>query len=85
MSSFHPAIFIQDEMSARNWTVADMVESMGVDDPHKWVLAWDLYLTTKNHDVRFDVDSPEHLSKAFGTSAALWRNLEAAYLEAEDE
>lgn len=76
---FHPSIYIAEELSARGWSLDRLAREMGGDFGVNR-LALDLYFSQIASDKARLGEIAEHLAVAFGTSAAVWRNLETAYL-----
>src|ERR1044071_7982954 len=68
---FPPGDFIREELEARGWTQADLAKIIGRSQP-----AVNEMITGKRG---ITPESALALSAAFGTSAELWMNLEAAY------
>jgi len=68
---FSPGEFIRDEIGARGWTQEDLAVILGRP------------LKTVNHIIsakkQITPQTAQELAAAFGTSAALWMNLETAY------
>ena len=68
---FPPGIFLKEEMDARNWTQTDLAEILGKSTR----------LVNEIINVKRSVtpETAKVLSKAFGTSAMYWLNLETAW------
>ncbi len=68
---FPPGEFVRDELEERGWTQADLAEIVG------WPLETitEMIIGTR----RISPEMAQALSAAFGTSAELWMNLDAAY------
>ena len=75
---FHPAEFIQGELSERGWSTQYLAELIGGDVAVN-LLALDLYMVVRDPDVRLGSLASE-LSRAFGVSEQYFANLERAYL-----
>jgi plasmid maintenance system antidote protein VapI len=73
--------YIQEELTARGWTTADLAERMG--DTYKeraiWELTLDLLIVCGDRpDILLGQETADALGKAFGTSGEFWSNLHAA-------
>ena len=78
---FHPGEYLADELEARGWTTRDCAARMGGDLAVD-TLALDLLIACwqgGENRVRLGQEMADGLSRAFGTSAKLWMNLDAAY------
>ena len=80
---FHPAIFIQEELDERGWTLRDLVFRMRRYESEKdWavnMLAFELYMAVREKGVLLGEEMAHDLSVAFGTSVEFWVNLDAAW------
>lgn len=78
---FHPSEYITEEIEARGWTLDRLAHEMG-GDYGITRLALDLYIEVGPTEpaLRIGQHTADQLAKAFGTSADLWTNLEAAWL-----
>ena len=68
---FAPGEYINDELSARGWSVSDLCAAMGMAPSDA-----DALITGKRRLLARDA---EQLARVFGTSVVLWLNLERAY------
>lgn len=82
----HPSSFIQDELYARGWTMADLANRMGSESCVSNKLAMDMYFLIGPNDTRMRIGdgTANQLSKAFGISPEYFLNLEAAWLRDAD-
>lgn len=71
VEAFPPGEFIKDELEARGWEQRDLAEIMG--RPER--LVSELIAGKKT----LTAETAQQLGEAFGTSAQVWLNLEAAY------
>jgi HTH-type transcriptional regulator/antitoxin HigA len=71
MKAFPPGVFIRDEMYERDWSHEMMMEQTG------W--SSDLLQSVIDGIEPISFDIAEDLAAAFGTSPAMWCNLEAMY------
>ena len=69
--AFPPGEYLADELDAREWTQADLAKIL--DRPFQHV---NLLVNGKR---RINAEIASELSAAFGTSAELWLNLQAAW------
>lgn len=69
---FRPGEYVRDELIERRWTVAMLAELSGLD-------TWTLTRLIHDDHEPITEEIAAGLSRAFGTSAALWRNLERMY------
>jgi HTH-type transcriptional regulator/antitoxin HigA len=78
---FHPSEYIVEELEARGWTRDRLATEMRGEDWGTDRLAIDLYLEIgpTNPGCRLGAMADD-LARVFGTSAELWRNLEASWL-----
>lgn len=98
IACFHPADYLADELRARLMTTRDLaeliVDAKGSSDReynvvketlalNMWLVIW---LSDRPDHWRNCLvgDLPEDLEKVWGTSAALWRNLDASFRAALD-
>ena len=72
---FPPGEFLREELEARGWTQADLADKLGCspEDVHAIIAA----------KCRISPATARALSKALGTSAELWLNLDANYQRAQ--
>lgn len=75
--AFHVGEYLQDELDARGWTTRDCAERMGGDVNHD-TLALD-FLLLKDPAITIDSGTAEGLSRAFGSSAETWMNLQRSF------
>jgi len=68
---FHPGEYIADELEARGWTQDDLAEVLGCNRH--------TVMRLLNHKSGITADMAVALSKAFGTSAEMWMNLQSSY------
>ena len=66
-----PGEYLQDELDARGWTVARFADRSGLSAQ----TATDII----NAKVDLTPETAQAISDAFGTTAQLWMNLQAAY------
>jgi HTH-type transcriptional regulator / antitoxin HigA len=69
--AFHPGVFIEDELEARNWSQADLAEILA--RPPR--LISELISGTRN----VSPETAKGLGEAFGTGAELWMRLQNGY------
>lgn len=69
--TFHPGIFIEEELEARGWTQIDLAEILGRDTR--------LVSEIISGKRTISPETAIGLSDAFGTSAELWMNLESSF------
>ena len=81
IETFHPAEFIIDELTKREWTTARLVQQASGDGLDQ--IALDLYLCAQEPGVLMG-GLVQTLSRGFDTSEDLWRNLDAAWREAPE-
>lgn len=83
----HPSSFIQDEMTARNWTRYRMAIAMAASsagDPSISLLCLDLYLEVGDDYANLRLgDMADEIAGAFGISRDFFINLENAWLAAQ--
>lgn len=72
--AYSPREYICAEVSARRWSRAVFAERLGSDEQEADALVWS--------EVEIDKALAARLSRAFGTSAAIWLRLEANYRRA---
>ena len=77
--------YIDEELKERGWTTRDCAERMGGDVAVD-MLTLDLHLAVLSapeghgiHDATMSQETADGLSRAFGTSAELWMNLDRSY------
>lgn len=83
----HPWDFIAEEMAARGWSMDDLAGRMGWNTIEEWQidrLTLDLIETIRDPRARIGEPTIQKLAMAFGVSAELLRNLEAAWLSRPD-
>lgn len=78
---FHPSAFIQDELTARGWDLAEMIQRGGTDDPWLDLLAWQMYFSVHEPGLIIGEDGIKQLSRAFDVSEEFFRNLERFWIE----
>ncbi len=80
--SFHPSVFIRDELRARRWSKAKLARLMGGDASIN-LLALDMYfmIGPTNRNCRLDELMATDIGRAFDVSAEYFLNLEKAWLE----
>ncbi|MEE9159966.1 MAG: hypothetical protein V3U60_16475 [Gammaproteobacteria bacterium] len=74
-TKFPPGEFIQEELDARGWTTADLASRMGGDAAQRQCCV-EILIYAPNKGVILDDDTASGLSRAFGTSAEFWINLD---------
>lgn len=72
--AYSPREYICAEVSARRWSRAVFAKRLGSDEQEADALVWS--------EVEIDKALAARLSRAFGTSAAIWLRLEANYRRA---
>lgn len=72
--AYSPREYICAEVSARGWSRAVFAERLGSDEQEADALVWS--------EVEIDKALAARLSRAFGTSEAIWLRLEANYRRA---
>ena len=72
--AYSPREYICAEVSARRWSRTVFAERLGSNEAEADALVWS--------EVEIDKALAARLSKAFGTSAAIWLRLEANYRRA---
>lgn len=73
--------YIQEELDARGWTVADVANQI-TTDPHEWSewhLTVELLIAFSDEKIIVDESTADALGKAFGTSPQLFINLNDNY------
>ncbi len=75
---FHPSYFVHEELEACGWTLDLLAHEMGGDFGINR-LALDMFFAVHDVNARMG-DMADQFALAFGTSADLFRNLEAAWL-----
>lgn len=65
---FRPGEYVRDEMAARDWSVETLAEKSGI--------AAGILIELVERDYPCDERIATGLSRAFGTSAVLWTNLD---------
>jgi len=87
--AFHPSVFIKDELEERKWSVHDLVFRMRRYDSEKdWginCLAVEMYLEVHEPGVILSCAMAMQFGDAFGISAEMFLNLDAAWREAQKE
>jgi plasmid maintenance system antidote protein VapI len=79
---FHVGEYIQDELDARGWTTRDCAEHMGQPDlVDRNTFALDMLILVPDPRIILCDEQANCLACAFGTSAEIWKNLHAAWLE----
>lgn len=86
--STHPAAFIEEEMDARGWSSLDVARRMA-GDPARNQIAIDIYLAVGTRKDKPPTNlrlgnMADDLGRAFDVSPRLFRNLESAWLVAQD-
>lgn len=76
--AFCPADFIWDEMKARDWSINELARRMG-GDPVVNVCALELGWFARQKGLLIGPEMAAQLARAFGTSAELWLNMDAAW------
>lgn len=72
--------FIADELEARGWTPRDLAERMGGEvDVNELTIELHIACGESHPDAYMGQETADGLARAFGTSAELWMNLDAAY------
>jgi HTH-type transcriptional regulator/antitoxin HigA len=69
--SFHPGVYIRDEIEARDWSQLDLAEILGRPPRLVNELIGGIRAVSP--------ETAKGLSEAFGTSAEIWMNLQSAY------
>lgn len=69
--TFHPGVFLEEELEARGWTCSDLADIMGRS-------ARDISLII-NGERGISPETAIGLGEAFGTSSEYWMNLETSY------
>ena len=82
VETFHPSVFIVEEMKARGWDRYDLAVRMG-GDVAKNLLIIDLYLEVGPTKTNMRIGDGEDFARAFGTSAQFWLNLENQWLKGQ--
>jgi plasmid maintenance system antidote protein VapI len=75
---FHPSYYVHDELVARGWDLDRLAHEMGGDFGINR-LALDMFFAVHDPNARLG-EMADQFAHAFGTSAELFRNLEAAYI-----
>jgi HTH-type transcriptional regulator/antitoxin HigA len=80
--AFHPSEFIQDELDARGWTLADLAARMGSESYALNRLSLDMYFAVgpTEPNCRIGEETAERMGRAFDVSPQFFLNLEAAWL-----
>ncbi len=82
MITFHPAEFIEEELTFRGWEISDFVaEFVDYRDYKNMLCATQLYLSSRDPGVLLDDKMAEGFSRAFGVSPNLFKNLDKAWRE----
>lgn len=78
--AFPPGVFIQEEMDARGWSEEDVARRMGDQRAYGMnMLCLGFILHVHDRNLILDRETAEGLSLAFGVSAELFLNLDAAW------
>lgn len=77
---FHVGEFVREEMEYRGWSSRDLAGFMGYADLDVGECAVDLLVAvTDNPNVLLADSDFDGLARAFGTSAELWKNIDASW------
>lgn len=77
--------YIADELEARGWTTRDLAERMGGDvDLNQCTIELTIACGVSHPQVSMGTETAQGLSRAFGTSADVWLNLDRAYRECRE-
>lgn len=71
---FHPGEYIGDEMQERGWDIVTLATAAGLPTPTVTSLVFG-----RINRASVTPDIAKGLARAFGTSAALWTNLQVTY------
>jgi len=75
---FPPSEYIEEEMNARGWSVEDLARRMG-GNYGVTVLSLQLLFAVQDTHLMLGEKTAKGLARAFGTSEALWTNLDAQW------
>lgn len=77
--AWHPSIYILEELDARGWSIADLAKRMPGDFAVN-NLAMETYLLIGPGEPKLRIGDTAGLAQAFDVDAALFTNLENAWL-----
>jgi plasmid maintenance system antidote protein VapI len=81
--SFHPSVFINDELKERGWSLRDLVFRMRRYKSEKdWavnMLAFEMYMTVHEPDIILGEEMAHDLGTAFNVSPALFLKLHESW------